>query len=428
MLHVGRNIDATLQEIRSRAKVINDRVRHFSAQVKLASERASKMMMAAPPPFVTTPTTAVIEELHVANEELAVAAEELREQNDELARTRAVAESERERYVDLFHNAPEAYLVTDLYGVVHEANLAAALLLNMPAKYLAAKPLINFVARQDTRKFRAGVEELRVRPQRRAFELRIRPRHKPVVLASLSATPVRANAQEPPVALRWIVRELAEVERAATARIDDLESALLHVQAIVAAKNALIAAMADALARPGGAASCAAMLVAVRAEANAREVRREPIHLDGLVTRVVDAARAAAAAKHVALTTERPDTPCVTDGHAPSFECALGALLAYAVERTPAGRALTIRLEGCEGQARLFIVAHGAEARLDEGRGCAEIAGALLAPHGAHVLLERSGWLVTFARTPERSGGSSMNAMSPSEPSAKEAPEGSRGA
>ena len=57
-------------------------------------------------------------------EELRVADEELRVQNDELAASRDMIELERQKYHDLFNFAPDAYIVTDIKGMIREANVA----------------------------------------------------------------------------------------------------------------------------------------------------------------------------------------------------------------------------------------------------------------------------------------------------------------
>src|SRR4051812_31565034 len=83
-----------------------------------------------------TVATQTLAELQSAVEELHVADEELRQQNDELIAHREALESERYRYVDLFEFAPDGYLVTDLFGVVREANRAAGSLLNIEPRFL----------------------------------------------------------------------------------------------------------------------------------------------------------------------------------------------------------------------------------------------------------------------------------------------------
>src|SRR5262245_15615105 len=72
------------------------------------------------------PATADAQSWQTAMEELSVAEEELRQQNDELVALTAELEAEQRQYYRLFNLAPDCYLVTDAYGVIREANLAAA--------------------------------------------------------------------------------------------------------------------------------------------------------------------------------------------------------------------------------------------------------------------------------------------------------------
>ncbi|MBV8030176.1 MAG: PAS domain-containing protein [Betaproteobacteria bacterium] len=62
--------------------------------------------------------------------------------------------AERQRYFDLFHGSTDAYLVTDQFGNVQEANHAAALVLGVPPRRLAARPLQSFVIPRERRVFR----------------------------------------------------------------------------------------------------------------------------------------------------------------------------------------------------------------------------------------------------------------------------------
>jgi PAS domain-containing protein len=73
--------------------------------------------------------TEALQELDVALEELRVTEEEVRVQNDALHDGLGSVEAESERFQSLFHLAPVAYLVTDRFGVVRQANLRAVGLL-----------------------------------------------------------------------------------------------------------------------------------------------------------------------------------------------------------------------------------------------------------------------------------------------------------
>src|SRR5712671_5158675 len=51
---------------------------------------------------------------------------------------------ERIKYRELFDFAPEAYLTTDLFGTIRDANIAAGRLLGVEPQYLVGKALHSF--------------------------------------------------------------------------------------------------------------------------------------------------------------------------------------------------------------------------------------------------------------------------------------------
>jgi PAS domain S-box-containing protein len=67
---------------------------------------------------------------------------------------------ERDRYAELFELAPEAYLVTDPYGIILEANAAASRLLAVAAQSLRAKALDLFIPLEQRRVFRGRLAAL----------------------------------------------------------------------------------------------------------------------------------------------------------------------------------------------------------------------------------------------------------------------------
>ena len=98
-------------------------------------------------------------ELEIALEEIQALWDELGAQADRLAR-------ERERHAMLFERAPFPCLVTDLHGNVHEANLAALALFEVPATYLLGKPLAIFVADDERETFRVRLATTVRTPER----------------------------------------------------------------------------------------------------------------------------------------------------------------------------------------------------------------------------------------------------------------------
>jgi PAS domain-containing protein len=65
-----------------------------------------------------------------AVEELATTVEELHAMNEDLTQSQQAAIESQRRYQELFEGVPESYLVTDLQGLIREANRPAAHLLN----------------------------------------------------------------------------------------------------------------------------------------------------------------------------------------------------------------------------------------------------------------------------------------------------------
>jgi len=87
-------------------------------------------------------------------EELKVAEEELRVQNNALEAQRAAVDERVRHYRQLFLFSPAPTFVTDLYGTIQEANLAAAELFRREASHLDGKPLVTLLASEYREEFR----------------------------------------------------------------------------------------------------------------------------------------------------------------------------------------------------------------------------------------------------------------------------------
>ncbi|MFH1112811.1 MAG: sigma 54-interacting transcriptional regulator [Pseudomonadota bacterium] len=77
--------------------------------------------------------------------ELQVHQIEMEMQNEELRRAQLALEESRDRYVDLYDQAPVGYFTLDKNGLILEANLSGAGLLGIERGSLIGKPLTNFV-------------------------------------------------------------------------------------------------------------------------------------------------------------------------------------------------------------------------------------------------------------------------------------------
>lgn len=152
-------------------------------------------------------------ELSNSLEELRVAVEELGVQNEALTEARGAAERERRRYQELFHLAPDGYLVTDRAGNIEEANRAAGELLHIEPGTLVGKPLSVFVSDMDKREFRDQLAGLNDRGHVEGWELTIRTRD-PVVIRHVvvSATTGHDASHDGPI-IRWTLRDVTEQRR-----------------------------------------------------------------------------------------------------------------------------------------------------------------------------------------------------------------------
>ena len=89
------------------------------------------------------------EDLLATVHELRVHQIELEMQNEELRRAQRALEDSQARYFDLYELAPVGYLTLSDTGVITEANLTAARLLNMSRTLLVRQPLTRFIAPED---------------------------------------------------------------------------------------------------------------------------------------------------------------------------------------------------------------------------------------------------------------------------------------
>jgi PAS domain S-box-containing protein len=150
-----------------------------------------------------------VEELLVAMEELRVAEEELREQNDRLHAAHHQVEEERRRYQQLFQYAPDAYLLTDLTGIVREANRSAARLFGVEPRFMAGKAVVSFVAIEDRPRIRAELGRWQSEPTPKSLDVRLKPRYAPPFDASITLSVARGGARDTAVGFRWLIRDIS---------------------------------------------------------------------------------------------------------------------------------------------------------------------------------------------------------------------------
>jgi len=152
---------------------------------------------------------ATVRELLLAVEELRLAEEELRQQNETLEASRLQLEDERRRYQHLFQYAPDAYLLTDLSGIVREANLSAARLLNTRPRFLPGKAVVSFVALEDRRRIRTELDRWRSEPTPKILEVRLQPRNGEAFDAAIALSVARGGPHDTAIGFRWLVRDIS---------------------------------------------------------------------------------------------------------------------------------------------------------------------------------------------------------------------------
>jgi PAS domain S-box-containing protein len=108
--------------------------------------RADEKVRAAAGPQAKEPTDPT--ELQRLVHELQVHQIELEMQNEELRRAHVELDAARERYFDLYDLAPVGYLTVDEAGLILEANLTAASLLDVARDALARQPFSRFIPKE----------------------------------------------------------------------------------------------------------------------------------------------------------------------------------------------------------------------------------------------------------------------------------------
>jgi PAS domain S-box-containing protein len=155
---------------------------------------------------------AVLQELETAAEELRAADAELAIQAEKLQRTHLDLELERQRYAALFNFAPDGYLVTDAYGVIREANQAAAELLGARAARLVGKPLAAYVPPARASEFRRFLLDLAAAAGQARWEGVVKPRKDPPAVVEFRVAVSRDENTGQVSELRWRLHDISETK------------------------------------------------------------------------------------------------------------------------------------------------------------------------------------------------------------------------
>src|SRR5258706_5517506 len=132
------------------------------------------------------------------------------------------------KYRELFDSAPEAYLTTDLYGTIRDANIAAGRLLGAEPKYLVGKAFHSFFEESARKQFPHQLDQLCDRNSLDDWDLWLQPRNGPRTAVSASVS--RSAKNYLPAEYRWIVRDVTKLRKAE----DEIRELIRHLEVRVA--------------------------------------------------------------------------------------------------------------------------------------------------------------------------------------------------
>ena len=153
------------------------RANSLESRVQEARERLADVWARA---TESTPATSpglgdALHDLSAAVEALGAVAVELRARNDQLVRTDQLVDDDRRRYRELFDDVPVAYVVTDPWGVIQEANHRAGKLLGVAAAALEGLTFARFVPRDRFEELVQVVRAVRQGDERRRWDTLVQP-------------------------------------------------------------------------------------------------------------------------------------------------------------------------------------------------------------------------------------------------------------
>lgn len=151
-------------------------------------------------------------QLQIAPEKLCQIDEQEQQQQQKLTVTFAQTQRERQHYQDLFEAAPNGYLVTNLNGMIQEANRAAASLLCVSQKFLVGKPLDIFLAQTARQVFLKQLAQIYLTTSPQQWEVQLIPDSGKPVEAVLKVA-IAGDRQGVPVALQICLHDVTQYKR-----------------------------------------------------------------------------------------------------------------------------------------------------------------------------------------------------------------------
>lgn len=143
-------------------------------------------------------------------QELEKMQEEFSQQNQALIVAQQTAECERQRYQNLFSQAPESYFVTDFDGTIQEVNQAAIALFNIPSQQLIGQSLVDFIIEPCHKTLLTKLTKSELVKNWRVY-LKCNAGDPFPVLLSIATI---YNSQQRPISLFWSIRDIRDSKQA----------------------------------------------------------------------------------------------------------------------------------------------------------------------------------------------------------------------
>jgi PAS domain S-box-containing protein len=157
--------------------------------------------------------SSLIDELSTRLEELQVANARLCQQEQELIATRQVTELQRQHHQELSELIPDAYIITNVNGVIQETNHAAVTLLNRSPQFLVGVSLHVYVAEGECQAFYNQLNQLHQTNGVQEWEINLQsPNITPKTVMARVA--LIRNQNGCPMGLRWLLRDLTPGQQA----------------------------------------------------------------------------------------------------------------------------------------------------------------------------------------------------------------------
>jgi two-component system, sensor histidine kinase and response regulator len=169
--------------------------------------------------------------------ELQVHQLELEIQNEELRRTQHKLELSETRYFELYNCAPIGYVTLNEYGMILDANMTSAAMLDLTRSALINKPLTRFIHLADHAVFLKSSQQLQQTGGDCVLELRFQKADGAVFWARLEAN--QAKSLDDNKVFRWVISDISEKKRTEV----ELDEYRHHLEYIVANRKAELEAV-----------------------------------------------------------------------------------------------------------------------------------------------------------------------------------------